>query len=59
MIHRNALGLQRAALVKSVGLQVKELYREGYEVDGDRKLDELNEQRQTWNDGWTDSVRAS
>lgn len=45
---RNLIDLQRMAAVKAMGQRAKELYDEGYHVDGDRVLDELNERRRQW-----------
>lgn len=53
------IGMQRATLVRMVGIEVQELYRDGYGVDGDVMLDSLNERRETWDDGWTDDKGAS
>lgn len=58
-MHRNMIGMQRATLVRMVGIEVQELYRDGYGVDGDVMLDSLNERRETWDDGWTDDKGAS
>ena len=45
---RNLIDLQRMAAVKAMGQQAKALYDEGYHVDGDRVLDELNDRRRQW-----------
>lgn len=46
--HRNLIGLQRAMAVKTTTKIVKELYDEGYAVDGDRVLDEMAERVEAW-----------
>lgn len=45
---QNLIHLQRSMALKLMGLEVKRLYDEGYPVDADRMLDEMNERRRSW-----------
>lgn len=47
----NVIAMQRAVAVRRIGIEARDLYREGYGVDADRLLDALNELRETWSDG--------
>lgn len=58
-MHRNMIALQRATLVRMVGLEARDLMRDGYEDDADQMLDDLNERRETWNDGYGCALEAT
>jgi hypothetical protein len=46
----NLIWLQRAAALKKMGQEARELYLQGYAVDADRILDEMNARKRRWRD---------
>jgi hypothetical protein len=46
----NLIWLQRIAALKKMGQEAHELFQEGYAVDADRVLDEMNARRERWRD---------
>ena len=45
---RNLLDWQRDAALNTMGHQARAFLRDGYPVDADRVLDEMNERRESW-----------
>lgn len=46
---RNLIDAQRDMTVREMGERAAALYEEGYAVEADRVLDEMNERREAWN----------
>jgi hypothetical protein len=46
----NLIWLQRIAALKKMGQEARELLEQGYAVDADRVLDEMNARRERWRD---------
>jgi hypothetical protein len=47
---RSLIDLQRIAALEKMGQEASRLYIEGYLVDADRVLDEINERKRSWMD---------
>jgi hypothetical protein len=45
---RSLIDIQRRAALEQMGEQARLLLAEGYAVDADRVLDEMNERRRQW-----------
>jgi hypothetical protein len=45
---RNLLDAQRHAALEQMGEQARSLLQEGYAVDADRVLDEMNDRQRSW-----------
>jgi predicted kinase len=45
---RNLIDMQRRAALEQMGEQARLLLAEGYAVDADRVLDEMNERKRAW-----------